>query len=332
MDASNANTYFEWKVNNHLMQQWKNAKHKKVFHSPQFNAIGAEWYVGIYPNGWQTEGTAHLYICCHSTESDEDEIYLCHYISIESLNHYQIKFDGDAVKKGAIRTCDSPFKWNDIQNESELTICIKLWKKGSFNKKEARVLSNIYSEKEMKLRQENSETAMNLQSVNAECMETIDNLNSQMAALKQENEGIGAKLRSFAMRDLKTQEEIMKLRNENERLTTENTQLNEECKETKLELIRVKTEFRKVALDPTKYLQWSDSEVVDWIVSIDGCKYAVYEEHLRLVFASEGVNGLALSEISKSDLKDWGIKSFMDRSNLYKQIQQLINKNDGNMH
>eukprot|EP01083_Nonionella_stella_P164875 547105_1 len=122
MDASNANTYFEWKVNNHLMQQWKNAKHKKVFHSPQFNAIGAEWYVGIYPNGWQTEGTAHLYICCHSTESDEDEIYLCHYISIESLNHYQIKFDGDAVKKGAIRTCDSPFKWNDIQNESEMTI------------------------------------------------------------------------------------------------------------------------------------------------------------------------------------------------------------------
>eukprot|EP01083_Nonionella_stella_P191260 708066_1 len=275
MDASNANTYFEWKVNNHLMQQWKNAKHKKVFHSPQFNAIGAEWYVGIYPNGWQTEGTAHLYICCHSTESDEDEIYLCHYISIESLNHYQIKFDGDAVKKGAIRTCDSPFKWNDIQNESDLTVCIKL-------------LEN--SEKAMKLQPEYSDTTENLQSVNTECLETIDNLNSQITSLRQVNEGIGAKLRSFAMRDLKTQEELMKLRNELERIKAENTQLNEECKETKLELIRIKSELRKVALDPTKYLQWSDSEVVDWIASIDGGKFAVYEEQLRLAFASEGVN------------------------------------------
>eukprot|EP01083_Nonionella_stella_P267615 904090_1 len=55
MDVSEAKSYFEWKVNNHLMQQWENAKYKKPFPSPHFNAIGASWWVGICPNGWQTE-------------------------------------------------------------------------------------------------------------------------------------------------------------------------------------------------------------------------------------------------------------------------------------
>eukprot|EP01083_Nonionella_stella_P023152 64004_1 len=50
MDVSDGNTYFEWKVSNYLMQQWKNAKYKKVFWSPKFNAMGVGLYLGIYPN------------------------------------------------------------------------------------------------------------------------------------------------------------------------------------------------------------------------------------------------------------------------------------------
>eukprot|EP01083_Nonionella_stella_P110818 324586_1 len=188
MDVRDQNSYFEWKVNNHFMQRWKNAKHKQVFISPRFNVIGAEWDIQIYPNGHDQRGTAHLQVNCRSGKAIPN---VCHYIGIETLDHYQIKFDGNTVKKGAPIVLDSPFKYHDIRNQSELTICIKLWEKGSFDKNEARLVSNIYSEKVMKLRQENS------QSVNAECMETIDNLNSQIAALKQENEGSGAKLRSF---------------------------------------------------------------------------------------------------------------------------------------
>eukprot|EP01083_Nonionella_stella_P182075 654077_1 len=96
----------------------------------------------------------------------------------------------------------------------------------------------------------------------------------------------------------------------------------EECKETKLELQRL----RALTLDPRHYLQWTASEVVDWIISIEDGKYAVYEENLRLLFASESVNGMALSQISKPDLKDWGIKNFVHRSNLYNQIQTLVNQ------
>eukprot|EP01083_Nonionella_stella_P203843 743493_1 len=95
MDVSDANTYFEWKVNNYWMQKWKDAKYKKTFWSPSFNAVGAKWRLNICPNGWATEGTASLIIKCNSIESeDEKEINVCHYVEIKALNYCQICFDG----------------------------------------------------------------------------------------------------------------------------------------------------------------------------------------------------------------------------------------------
>eukprot|EP01083_Nonionella_stella_P249900 863611_1 len=110
MDVSDANTYFEWKVNNYCMQRWKTAKYKNAFFSPKFNAIGGEWYLRIYPNGWDTEGAAGLDIFCHSVESDAKEINVCHYVEIKALNYCQICFDGKRVNKGEDVPCNSPFK------------------------------------------------------------------------------------------------------------------------------------------------------------------------------------------------------------------------------
>eukprot|EP01083_Nonionella_stella_P152874 490487_1 len=123
MDVSDENTYFEWKVNNHLLQQWKNAKYKKPFYSPQFNAIGARLHLGIYPNGFDSEGTAYLYLISMS----ENEIHFGYYIGIEPLNHYAIHFKENKIKKRTHVAFNSPFKMNDIQNISEITIGIKIW-------------------------------------------------------------------------------------------------------------------------------------------------------------------------------------------------------------
>eukprot|EP01083_Nonionella_stella_P190155 704392_1 len=135
MDVSDDNTYFEWKVNQHWMQRWENAQYKHDFYSPMFNAIGAEWQLRIYPNGWTTRGDAALYIYCVSIETDEKEmatiIAFSHYIDIESMNYCQIHFDGNTIQEGGLIACTSPFKWNDIQNQSEMTICVKIWKTGS---------------------------------------------------------------------------------------------------------------------------------------------------------------------------------------------------------
>eukprot|EP01083_Nonionella_stella_P152878 490491_1 len=123
MDVSDENTYFEWKVSNHLIQQWKSAKYKKAFFSPRFNVVGAKLYLGVYPNGWNKEGSAHLYL----VSKEENEIHFGYYIGIEPFNHYQINFKKNKIKKGAEVAFNSPFKMNDIQNISEITIGIKIW-------------------------------------------------------------------------------------------------------------------------------------------------------------------------------------------------------------
>eukprot|EP01083_Nonionella_stella_P047439 126948_1 len=81
-------------------KKWKNAKYQQGCVSPLFNAIGQEWGMQIYPNGFRREGTTDLIIGCRSIESDEEiELNVCHYIGIDALNHCQINFDGNTVNK-----------------------------------------------------------------------------------------------------------------------------------------------------------------------------------------------------------------------------------------
>eukprot|EP01083_Nonionella_stella_P225956 802897_1 len=236
MDVSECNTYYEWKINKHWMHQWKQAKYKKAFYSPKFNAIGAEWKLGICPNGWNTKGIADLYILCKAIDSVVKEVNVCHYIEIDALDHSQMYFDGNKMKRDGSVTCNSPFKWNEIQKLSAITIGIKIWKTASIPKNEARLLSNIYSEKMVKLHKEYSKSIHHLRQENEELREDIEkkanlikdtalNLNSTITALKRDNQAMEEKLKKFAMRELcnfedkqKKEEQIVKLEKENETL------------------------------------------------------------------------------------------------------------------
>eukprot|EP01083_Nonionella_stella_P110819 324587_1 len=210
MDVSDENTYFEWKVSNDLIQQWKSAKCEKTFFSPEFNAVGVGFYLGIYPNGNNIEGTARLYM----RSTDKKEIVFGYYIGIEAFNHYEINFKENKIKKGASFSFNSPFEWNDIQNKSEITIGIKIWEGGSIENNEARLISSIYS-KMMKLHGQYSKKIDNFQNKNAVLEEGIEqksnqiarmesitlNLNSEITSLKREKQATEDKLKEFAMRD-----------------------------------------------------------------------------------------------------------------------------------
>eukprot|EP01083_Nonionella_stella_P199108 730381_1 len=139
------NHYFEWKLSNHLMQKSKDARHRAVFASPLFNAIGGEWYLIIYPNGRKTKGIASLDIVCLSIESDEKEMDVSYYVDISALGYCQINIDGNAVKEGDMIACDSPFEFSDIRNQSEIAIGVKLWRVESMDRYEARLISDSYS-------------------------------------------------------------------------------------------------------------------------------------------------------------------------------------------
>eukprot|EP01083_Nonionella_stella_P089641 250186_1 len=187
MNVDHTNTYFEWKVNQHWMQKWKNASFNKMFVSPQFKSSGAEWYLRIYPNGKDNEGVAYLDIRCRSIEcNDEKEMDVCHYIDIEALNHYHIDFDGETIEKNGWVSSKAPFTWNDIQKQEDITIRIKTWRAGAIEENELLFASNLYSEKIRKVQQE--------------CSETIANLQKQITSLRGENDAEKAK--SVMMRDI----------------------------------------------------------------------------------------------------------------------------------
>eukprot|EP01083_Nonionella_stella_P240781 841411_1 len=170
MDVSEQNTYFEWNITNYLLKKWKNAQYEQWFQSPPFNAIGQQWVLAIYPNGDTTEGTAHLLIGCKSIESEkETELNVCHYIGIAALNHHQTNFDGNTIKtdKPSIE-CISPFQLHGIKNESEITICVQIWQKGSIERNEGQLISNIYSDKMKILQRQYAKNIHDLQTEHLE--------------------------------------------------------------------------------------------------------------------------------------------------------------------
>eukprot|EP01083_Nonionella_stella_P254891 875494_1 len=170
MDVSEENTYFEWKITNYLLKKWKNAKYKQVFHSPLFNAIGQEWSMMIYPNGNDREGTADLFIMCRPIKEKELNVY--HYIGIDALNHCEINVDGNATlhKDRNFIHCTSPFIFDDLQNQSEITICVKIWQKGSIDRNKGQF---VLKDKMMKLQHQSAATIHNLQNEHREAIRTV---------------------------------------------------------------------------------------------------------------------------------------------------------------
>ncbi len=51
--------------------------------------------------------------------------------------------------------------------------------------------------------------------------------------------------------------------------------------------------------------------------------FVKYQQLLEDCFAQQDVDGSCLDDVLKSDIHNWGIKKFKDKTNLYKHIQQL---------
>eukprot|EP01083_Nonionella_stella_P075940 206697_1 len=313
MDLSDENTYFEWKISNYWMQKWKKAKDKDAFFSPAFNTIGAEWELKIFPNGWDTNGTGIMYIRCKSIKTDEKEIMFCHYIAIDALNHCQIHFEGKTIENDGGIECDAPFKWHDIQNQSAITIVIKLWRTGSIEKNEARLVSNIYSERMTKLK----DSAVNLKSVTLRNTKNnvlvrnqyIQCYQQTITSLKREKEGIESHLKTVAMRDLKKQEQIIKLQKEVgnlEHIQLENSKLKEEN-----EIMKAK--LAKVAMKQVKtFVSEKEMEI----------------SKNKMETQNEFDGKLKLDE---KRLNEWKIDSMSIKNELQKE-QELDDRDDSNTH
>jgi len=78
-------------------------------------------------------------------------------------------------------------------------------------------------------------------------------------------------------------------------------------------------------LNLSEYRQWNGDNVANWLCSLStNMEFGKYRKRLQKVFREEGVRGSSLNEIGKTDLKDWGIRSFDDRVVMDKEIKRLV--------
>eukprot|EP01083_Nonionella_stella_P028821 79423_1 len=137
--------------------------------------------------------------------------------------------DGNVARKDEEIECSSPFNWNDIQNETEITIVIRIWKTGSIDNKEERLISNIYSVCEHR------------KDKMIEYSETIANLKKENERMKSELEKVSKPFDS-AERAFVIEEDVMKKQKGIDfDLTIDETRLNE----WKLYSVQIKNELKR---------------------------------------------------------------------------------------
>eukprot|EP01083_Nonionella_stella_P210324 761540_1 len=227
MDVREGNTYFEWKISKHmhLMERYNINPinpNQESFMSPIFNAFGEQWFMTMGPNGFA--------VLCKPFESDEKKINVCHYIGLH-MGQHQMNFDGNIVtKKKDDFELDPPFNFESEDNKlgnMEITVCVKLWEKGSINNDQIQLISNIHAEK---MRKANAET--------------MDALQKEIAAMK-------AKLEKVAMKEIKTIETSQEIVMDKDRIEQQNEFKNKmkmdekRLNEWKVDSISIKNELTK---------------------------------------------------------------------------------------
>eukprot|EP01083_Nonionella_stella_P265842 900010_1 len=89
-------------------------------------------------------------------------------------------------------------------------------------------------------------------------------------------------------------------------------------------------------LDLSKYMEWSQDDVLYWILGLEDSKlqikFAQYETVLAKAFAEQEFDGSCFEDVEKEDIKGWGIVNFKHRSSLYKHIRHLIAGNGADQY
>ena len=121
------------------------------------------------------------------------------------------------------------------------------------------------------------------------------------------------------------QKENQKLKISNHEYHVQNDRLMHDCKESELRLKEMQNKMNQI--DPTRYLEWTSTDLVLWICNLDNGRYEQYKDKLLPAFKKQGVDGKGMRYLDKQDLMEFGVEIFMDRSVIYEHIQNVVNNN-----
>eukprot|EP01083_Nonionella_stella_P160659 525430_1 len=104
----NTNGFIEWKVTGNLLKQFKNAKHKQKFQSPQFETIdGTVWRICFYPHGRQSPDDCSIRLQCVKLNSPNKPMGVCFSFNIREVDwcyDHGATFENDGQEWGRDKT------------------------------------------------------------------------------------------------------------------------------------------------------------------------------------------------------------------------------------
>eukprot|EP01083_Nonionella_stella_P074700 202746_1 len=122
MAEQKQNGFIEWKITGNLLEQFKNAKHKQVFKSPQFETIdGSIWKIRFYPHGDTSPDGCDIFLECVKLNVSKQQMSVCYSFSVTEMDWcYDGSqfFNRDSPTWGPAET----FKAETLNNLQRLTI------------------------------------------------------------------------------------------------------------------------------------------------------------------------------------------------------------------
>ena len=122
----------------------------------------------------------------------------------------------------------------------------------------------------------------------------------------------------------------VKLQENVRRLMNDAAGHKEEQKEAQTKIAELEKRVRELAvkaLMPSEFMQWNQSQIHLWIMSLEQGRFKKYESDLMNALTRDEVIGEDLLDVTPLVLKAWGIKDRKDRKGLNDQIQRLVQQN-----
>ena len=116
-------------------------------------------------------------------------------------------------------------------------------------------------------------------------------------------------------------------------LKTQIAELQDEIKESQKRLDGLEKKFKEEEmrkLNVSEFMKWNWQQIHRWIMGLDKGKFKKYDNVLRVALREGEVVGENLLHVDRQDIRDWGIKNFMDKKSLFSHIENLERKNKEN--
>eukprot|EP01083_Nonionella_stella_P061463 160180_1 len=122
-EKENKNGLIEWRVTGNLLHQFKNAKQKQRFDSPQFQTIdGTTWRIGIYPRVYHSPDHCVIVLECVQLSHNKQRIGINFSFNVMELDWIEDAWSGAFECDGAANGWAGAFEIEQLKNVDSLTI------------------------------------------------------------------------------------------------------------------------------------------------------------------------------------------------------------------